>query len=870
MLTMVNIVTNFSSCSTCYCHTNEANYPRPLNSFIFFRPSSRKCLLSSNLNVPRSTRAGVSSMLDEKAKIRKFCEVGDLRNAVELLRMSQKSELDLNTYASVLQLCAESKRLQEGKMVHSVISSNEIPIEGVLGPKLVFMYVSCGDLREGRRIFDHTLSDHKVFMWNLMMSEYAKIGDYRESIYLFRKMQKLGITGNSYTFSCILNCFGTLGRVGECKRIHGYIYKLGFGSYNTVVNSLIATYFKSGGVDSAHKLFDELGDRDVVSWNSMISGCVMNGFSHTALDIFIQMLILRVGVDLATLVNVLVACANVGSLSFGRAVHGHGVKACFGREVRFNNTLLDMYSKCGNLNDAIQVFGKMGQTTVVSWTSLISAYVREGLYDDAIRLFYEMECKGVSPDVYSMTSVLHACARSNSLDKGRDLHNYFRKNNVTLSLPVSNALMDMYAKCGSMEEAYLVFSQIPAKDIVSWNIMIGGYSKNSLPNEALKVFSDMQKESRPDGITMACVLPACGSLAALDIGRGIHGCILRNGYSSDLHVVNALIDMYVKCGSLVHAQLLFDMISEKDLISWTVMITGYGMHGFGNEAIATFQKMRIVGIKPDEITFTSILYACSHSGLLNEGWEIFNSMSECNIEPKLEHYACMVDLLARTGNLSKAYNFIETMPIKPDATVWGALLCGCRIHHDVELAEKVAEHVFELEPDNTGYYVLLANIYAEAEKWEEVKRLRERISKRGLKKSPGCSWIEIQGKSTTFVSADSAHPQAKTILSLLHNLRIKMKNEGYSPKMRYALINADDTEKEVALCGHSEKLAVAFGILNLSPGRTIRVTKNLRVCGDCHEMVKFMSKTTRREIILRDSNRFHHFKDGFCSCGDFW
>ncbi|XP_061342688.1 pentatricopeptide repeat-containing protein DOT4, chloroplastic-like [Gastrolobium bilobum] len=867
---MTKSITNFSTYPTCKSHENNANYAKPWNCFIFFGQSSWACLLSSNSNVPRSTSVGASALLDKNAKTSKFCEVGDLGNAIELLRRSQKSELDLNTYCSILQLCAENKSLKEGKMVHSIISSSGMAIEGVLGAKLVFMYVNCGALSEGRRIFDQILND-KVFLWNLMMSEYAKIGDYRESIYLFKKMQKMGVTGNSYTFSCILKCFAALGRVVECKRIHGYIYKLGFGSYNNVVNSLIAAYFKCGGVDSAHKLFDELGDRDVVSWNSMISGCVINGLSHCGVEFFIQMLILRVGVDLATLVNALVACSNIGSLSLGRALHGYGVKACCSREVMFNNTLLDMYSKCGNLSGAIQVFEKMGQTTVVSWTSILAAYVREGLYEDAIRLFYEMESKGVVPDVYSVTSVLHACACSNALDKGRDVHNYFRKNKMALSLPVSNALMDMYAKCGSMEEAQLVFSVIPVKDVVSWNTMIGGYSKNSLPSEALKLFGMMQKESRPDGITMACVLPACGSLASLEIGREIHGHILRNGNSSDLHIANALLDMYVKCGSLVHAQVLFDKIPEKDLISWTVMIAGYGMHGFGNEAIATFQKMRFAGIEPDEITFTSILYACSHSGLLNEGWEFFNSMtSECNIEPKLEHYACIVDLLARTGNLSKAYMFIETMPIKPDATIWGALLCGCRIHHNVELAEKVAENVFELEPENTGYYVLLANIYAEAEKWEEVKKLRERIGKRGLKKSPGCSWIEVQGKFNIFVSADTAHPQAKRIDSLLKELRMKMKNEGYSPKMRYALINADDMEKEVALCGHSEKLAMAFGILNLPPGRTLRVTKNLRVCGDCHEMMKFVSKTTRREIVLRDSNRFHHFKDGFCSCRDFW
>ncbi|KAI4332531.1 hypothetical protein L6164_017432 [Bauhinia variegata] len=879
MMTMTKSIPSFvlSTSPTYHNHKINENYVKTPNYFILFRQSSRTCTLSSNL-LPctkicsTSLFAETSTLvdMDENARICKFCEVGDLKNAMELLSRSEKSELEIETYCSILQLCAELKSLQDGKWVHSIISSNGIEVEGVLGAKLVFMYVSCGDLREGRRIFDQILND-KVFLWNMMMSEYAKIGNYRESLYLYKKMQKLGIQGNSYTFSCILKCLAALGKVEDCKRMHGYIYKLGFGSYNTVINSLLAAYFKCGEVESAYQLFDELSNRDVISWNSMISGSVQNNFSENALEYCIQMLILGVDVDLATLVNSLVACANIGNLSLGRALHGYGLKARFNRETMFSNTLLDMYSKCGNLNGSSQVFEKMDHTTVVSWTSMIAAYVREGLYDEAISLFYEMERKGVKPDIYTLTSIVHACACDNSLDKGRDVHNYIKKNNIGPSLPVSNALTDMYAKCGNMEEAHSIFSQIPVKDTVSWNTMIGGYSRNCLPNEALKLFAEMQKEKKPDSITMACVLPACGSLAALERGREIHGYGLRNGYSSDLHVANALVDMYVKCGLLVLAMLLFYMIPNKDLISWTVMIAGYGMHGFGNEAIAAFNEMRRVGIEPDEISFISILYACSHSGLLNEGKKFFDSMTrECNIEPKLEHYACMVDLLSRVGKLSEAYRFIERMPIKPDATIWGALLCGCRIHHDVKLAEKVAEHVFELEPENTGYYVLLANIYAEAEKWEEVKKLRERIGKQGLKKNPGYSWIEIKGKATIFVAGGTSHPQAKRIDSLLKKLRVKMKDEGYSPKLRYALINADDVEKEVALCGHSEKLAMAFGILNLPAGRTIRVTKNLRVCGDCHEMAKFISKTTKREIILRDSNRFHHFKDGLCSCRGFW
>lgn len=869
--TMLKTIPNSTVSLHSHNLKNNSSYVKSRNRFIFFKQPRRKCLvLYSKLD--SYSRATVTHKVtqNQNAKICNFCQMGNLRNAMELLTTSQRDELGLSAYCSVLQLCAEKNSLEDGKRVHSVIISNGVVIGEALGAKLVFMYVNCGDLVNGRRIFDGILND-KVFLWNLIMSEYAKIGDYRESLSLFKKMQKMGVLGNSYMFTCVLKCFAALGKVKECKGVHGYVLKLGFGSDTAVVNSMIAAYFKFGEVESARNLFDELADRDVVSWNSVINGCVVNGFSGNGVEIFIQMLVMGVNWDLTTLVSVLVACANIGNLSLGRALHAFGVKACFGEEVVFSNTLLDMYSKCGDLNGATEVFVKMGETTIVSWTSIIAAYVREGRYDDAIGLFDEMQSKGVRPDIYTVTSIVHACACSMALDKGRDVHSYIIKNGMGSSLPVANALMNMYAKCGSMEEARLVFSQIIAKDIVSWNTMIGGYSQNSLPNEALEIFLDMQKQLKPDDITMACVLPACVGLGALDKGREIHGHILRRGYFSDLHVACALVDMYAKCGLLVLAQLLFDMIPKKDMISWTVMIAGYGMHGFGNEAISTFKKMRLAGIEPDESSFAAILNACSHSGILHEGWRFFNFMrNECGIEPKLEHYACMVDLLSRAGNLPKAYKFIESMPIEPDATIWGVLLSGCRIHHDVKLAEKVAERLFELEPDNTRYYVVLANVYAEAEKWEEVKKLVEKMRKTRFKQNPGCSWIEVGGKFNIFVAGNTKHPQAKRIDTLLRKLSLQMDNEDYSTKLRYALINEDDMEKEVIQCGHSEKLAMAFGILNLPPGRTVRVTKNRRVCGDCHEMGKFMSKTTKREILLRDSNRFHHFKDGLCSCRGFW
>ncbi|KAF5176929.1 Pentatricopeptide repeat-containing protein dot4 protein [Thalictrum thalictroides] len=797
--------------------------------------------------------------------------MGNLRNAILLLFNTPLEKIEVNTYCCILQLCAMKKSLEDGKKVHSIIKSSGVVVDSVLGSKLVFMYLNCGDLREGRKVFD-VIKKEKVFMWNFIISEYAKIGNYRESVTLFKQMREIGVEPNYYTFSCVLKCFAALGSFVEGEEAHGCLLRLGYGSYTTVGNALIAFYSKCKKMKSARKVFDEMSDRDVISWNSIISGYLLNGITRQALKLFSSMRFSGSDVDVVTMVSVLPACAERGTLSFGRTLHGHIIKAdCFSGEIVINNTLIDMYAKCGDLESAVQVFGRLEKKSVVSWTSMLSGYARQGQCDKSVELFWQMQAAGVEPDLFTVTSILHVCACNGSLEYGKDVHDYITKNGLLSNLFVSNALMDMYAKCGSMEDAQLVFDQMLVRDTISWNTIIGGYSKNSCPNEALCLFKEMQLECTPNGVTMACILPACASLSALDRGREIHGYIFRNEFSLDPYVTNALVDMYAKCGALLLARRLFDMMPIKNLVSWTIMIAGYGMHGRGRDAINTLDEMRSSGIEPDGIAFIAILYACSHSGLVEEGWRFFNIMTYCcKIEAKLEHYACMVDLLARAGRLTKALKFIEAMPIKPDSTIWGALLCGCRTHRDVSLAEKVAEKVFELEPENTGYYVLLANIYAEAEKWEEVKRLRERIGRRRLRKSPGCSWIETKSKVQVFFAGDKSHPEAKKIESLLEKVRMRMKEDGISPNKRYALLISGDEQKEEALCGHSEKLAMAYGILNLPYGKTVRVTKNLRVCGDCHEMAKFMSKMFVKEIILRDANRFHHFKDGRCSCRDYW
>ncbi|KAJ8434803.1 hypothetical protein Cgig2_033753 [Carnegiea gigantea] len=827
-----------------------------------------KSLKSSKTTPSAAVNQTISPQITNcNAKIRRFCEVGSLKEAVDTLCKSPKWDLELGTYCLVLQLCAERKSLRDGRRVHSVISSNSWQVDSVLGAKLVFMYVNCGDLATGREIFDQ-IANEKVYLWNILINEYAKVGNFGEGICLYHKMKEFGVVPNSYTFSCVLKCFSGLGFLEEGRKAHVRLLKLHLDTDTAVVNSLINFYFKCRRVNSAQKLFVKLLDRDIISWNSMISGFASNDLPEKGLEIFDQMLQAGLVPNLTTVTCVLAACADISVLEFGRMLHGYVLKTGFARDLTCNNTLLDMYAKCGDLDSAIQVFENMVDRSVVSCTSMIAAYAREGLSHAAIRLFHEMRDGALRPDAFTVSTVLNACASSNLLDNGKEVHDYVTENKMQSNVSICNALMDMYMKCGSIEDAQSVFSQMSARDTISWNTMIAGYSKNGRPNEALNLFLEMQHQSKPDCITMSCILPSCASLAALERGKEIHAHILRNGQIDDIYVANALVDMYMKCGALILAHLAFGMVARRDLISWTIMTAGYCLHGLANEAMSSFNEMRNEGIEPDENSFSSILYGCCHSGLLNEGRQFFTMMEkDCGIKPKLEHYTCMVDLLANAGRLTEAYRFIEKMPLKADAAVWGALLQGCRIHHNLKLAEKVAEHIFELEPDSKASYMRLANIYSEAKIWDKVKWLKDKIGHLGKEKNQVCSWIVVKGKVQIFFAGNVAsHPESKNIETFLKKLKCRMNGENYIRSTKYAMMDKDEVEKEVALCGHSELSAMAFGLLNLSRGNTIRVTKNSRICRECHDMAKFISKTLGREIILRDSHRFHHFKDALCSC----
>ncbi|KAA8521324.1 hypothetical protein F0562_011997 [Nyssa sinensis] len=535
-----------------------------------------------------------------------------------------------------------------------------------------------------------------------------------------------------------------------------------------------------------------------------------------------------------TFTSVLKACAGLTDSVNGTKIHGVVTKCGYDFNLFVRNSLIDMYFKLGLEAFAYTLFDDMPIRDVVSWNTLVSGYCLGGYVDKARWVFDQM----------------------------------VEKNSVSWSTMISG-----YARLGRLEDARWLFDAMPVRNVVSWNAMIAGYSQNEKYSDAIELFRQMQQAGsvRPNDVTLVSVLPACAHLGSLDLGKWIDKFISRSRMELGLFLGNALADMYAKCGCIAEARQVFDQMREKDLVSWSIIITGSAMHGHADEALAYFYEMLECGMKPNEITFMGLLTACTHAGLVDKGLEYFHVMEQdYGVTPKVEHYGCMVDLLSRAGRLEKAEDLINSMPMKPNVIVWGALLGGCRIYKDTERGERVVQRILELDSEHSGSYVYLANIYASLGRLDDAAKCRLRMRDNGVMKTPGCSWIEVDNTVYEFFMGDKSHPQSNKIYSMIRELGLKMKLAGYKPKTDLVMHNIDEEEKEDALSTHSEKLAIAFGLISTSEGTTIRVVKNLRVCNDCHEAIKIISGIVQRGIIVRDRSRFHHFNNGKCSCNDYW
>lgn len=437
---------------------------------------------------------------------------------------------------------------------------------------------------------------------------------------------------------------------------------------------------------------------------------------------------------------------------------------------------------------------------------------------------------------------------------------------------VQNALVHMYAACGRPESAHKVFESMPQRDLVAWNSVINGYALNGRPNEALTLFREMGSDwVRPDGFTVVSLLNACAELGALELGRRAHGYMFKVGFMDNLHASNALIDLYAKCGSIREARSVFDEMRERSVVSWTSLIVGLAVNGSGKEALELFWELERKRMVPTEITFVGVLYACSHCGMVDEGYRYFEKLkSEYGHRPKIEHYGCMVDLLGRAGRISEAYEFIQKMPLQPNAVVWRTLLGACAIHGNLAVGEVARAQLLRLEPRHSGDYVLLSNLYASERQWSAVQDVRKTMIKEGVRKTPGLSLVELRNRVHEFSIGDRSHPQSNAIYEKLLEITKKLRLEGYLPHTRNVLVDIEDEEKENALRHHSEKIAISFMLINTGPKTPIRVVKNLRICGDCHWWIELISKIYDREIVVRDRSRFHHFRNGSCSCKGYW
>ncbi|XP_051136773.1 pentatricopeptide repeat-containing protein At3g62890-like [Andrographis paniculata] len=568
--------------------------------------------------------------------------------------------------------------------------------------------------------------------------------------------------------------------------------------------------------------------------------------------------------------------------------------------------LLRVASVCAltpSFSYAQQIFHHVEQREISMWNHCLRNFVESDSPWDAILLFHQMRRHNVFPDCFTCSFVLNACVKLLDVFHGRIVHAFVVKLGLQFNLVLQNAIVHLYACCGQMNDAALLFDKMPQRDVVTWNTMItqlmkkgdtesaykmfvempernlrswtamiSGFAQCGKPKQAVDLFMKMEEVGlKPNEVTLVAVLAACADLGALDLGIRIHSYSDNRGFEGNIQICNTLIDMYIKCGSLKAAYDIFRGMKKRTVISWSAMIQGLAIHGKGNEALELFPEMIRSGMTPNEVTFVGILTACSHMGLISEGRAFFASMTrDYGIIPCIEHYGCMVDLLSRSGLLQEAYEFIKQMPIKPNAAVWGAILGGCKVHKNVEMAEVAMSHLQELDPKNDGYYIVLANIYSEAKRWDDAAKMRKFMRNSGLMKTLGCSSITVKGTVHEFVAGDESHPQSVEIYKMWNQLQVHMRLKGYQPNTSVVLLDMEEKEKEKLLSRHSEKLALAFSLINTQHGETIRIFKNLRICEDCHAAFKLISEIMRRKIVVRDRNRFHCFEDGSCSCMDYW
>lgn len=552
--------------------------------------------------------------------------------------------------------------------------------------------------------------------------------------------------------------------------LHAAALKTGFESDIIIANHTLNMYAKCGSITSARRVFDEMSERNLVSWSAMISGCDQVGEHTIALDLFSKM---RLVPNEYIFASVISACASLVALLEGQQIHAQSLKSGYAYASYVSNSLISMYMKCGRCSDALSVYNSTSEPNSVSYNALIAGFVENQLLEKGFEVFKLMLQQGFVPDRFSFVEALEICTDSDDLLTGTVLHAQTIKLELDSTPFIGNVIISMYSRFNLINEAEKVFRLIKEKDVISWNTFIAACSHCVDHAKGLSVFKEMANGYgvRPDDFTFASVLAACAGLASIRHGKQIHANLIRTMLYQDVGVGNALVNMYAKCGSVEYAYNVFNKMLCHNTFSWNTMIAGFANHGLGGRAIDLFEEMKAMGLKPDSVTFVGLLMACNHAGLVDKGKVLFNLMEETyGITPNIQHFSCLIDMFGRAGRLTEAEEYIKKFPFGHDPVVLGSLLSACRLHGDVVIGERLARQLLKIQPMTSSPYVLLANLYASDEMWGDVAEARYMLKGSQLRKAPGHSLIEVKGNFEKFTIGDFSHSRIDGIKDILRTL----------------------------------------------------------------------------------------------------
>uniref|UniRef100_A0A0D9VP99 DYW domain-containing protein n=1 Tax=Leersia perrieri TaxID=77586 RepID=A0A0D9VP99_9ORYZ len=744
-------------------------------------------------------------------------------------------------------------------------------LAGAGSKSVVVSLAAEGRMEEAADAFAAVRGGPDAFLHNVMIRGFADAGLPAEALAAYRAMLAAGARPDRFTFPVVVKCCARIGGLDEGRAAHAAVIKLGLERDVYTCNSLVAFYAKLGLVEDAERVFDGMPVRDIVTWNTMVDGYVSNGLGALALACFQEMHdVLELQHDSVGIIAALAACCLEFSLMQGKEIHGYVIRHGLEQDVKVGTSLLDMYCKCGEVAYAESVFATIPLRTVVTWNCMIGGYALNERPDEAFDCFMQMRAEDLQVEVVTAINLLVACAQTESSLYGRSVHGYVVRRQFLPHVVLETALLEMYGKVGKVESSEKIFGQITNKTLVSWNNMIAAYMYKEMYREAIALFLELLNQPLyPDYFTMSTVVPAFVLLGSLRHCRQMHSYIIRLGYGDNTLIMNAVLHMYARSGDVAASREIFDKMVSKDVISWNTMIMGYAIHGQAKIALEMFDEMKYNGLQPNESTFVSVLTACSVSGLVDEGWMHFNLMlQEYGMIPQIEHYGCMTDLLGREGDLREVLQFIESMPIDPTSRIWGSLLTASRNQNDIDIAEYAAERIFQLEHDNTGCYIVLSSMYADAGRWEDVERVRLLMKEKGLRRTEPRSLVEFHDMSCSFVNGDMSHSRSKTVHEVSDILSRKIGETDDTRNQSYPVSLA--SRRTTMPNKHSARLAVVFGLISSEIGSPILVKKNVRICNQCHHALKLISKYSRRRIVVGDTKIYHEFSDGSCCCGDYW